>query len=113
MFTVEAHFGKSSPTVRSVYEKLLQVSLAFGPVVEDPKKTSIHLNRRFAFAAIKTRRNFLILTVKAAGDIDSERITKHEQTSPNRWHHEIKLGSPDDVDSQIARWLRDAYDLSG
>lgn len=38
-------------------------------VEEDPKKTSIHLNRRYPFAGIGTQKNALVLTVKALGDI--------------------------------------------
>ena len=43
--SVEAHFLKTDPTVRAIYQRLIEVARAFGPVTEDPKKTSIHLVR--------------------------------------------------------------------
>lgn len=111
--SVEQHFEGRSQVVREIYDTIIAASSEFGPVEQDPKKTSIHLNRKFAFAGIQTRRVFLILTIKATGDIHSPRISKREQTSANRWHHEIKIGSVDEIDSQIIGWLRDSYNLSG
>ena len=55
--SVESHFAKTDPAVRAVYQRLLEVAQAFGPVAEDPKKTSIHLTRRTAFAGVATRRD--------------------------------------------------------
>lgn len=110
--TVDQHFEGRSPAVREIYEAVLEAARKFGPVAEDPKKTSIHLNRKTAFAGIQTRHEFLILTVKAAADIDSPRVAKREQASANRWHHEIKLHRPDEVDAELKNWLENAYDLS-
>ena len=111
--SVDSHFEGRASAVRDIYDTIVAAARELGPVDEDPKKTSIHLNRKTAFAAVKTRRAFLILTVKATVDIDSPRISKHEQTSPHRWHLEIKLMSVKDVDRQIRGWLRNAYELSG
>src|SRR5689334_22657216 len=111
--TVGQHFDDRSPAVREIYETIVAASREFGPVEEDPKKTSIHLNRKSAFAGIQTRREFLILTVKATNDIDSPRISKRENTSANRWYHEVKIGSADEVDAEVLGWLRNAYELSG
>ena len=53
--TVEQHFDHRAPAVREIYETIVAASRKFGPVEEDPKKTSIHLNRESAFAGIRTR----------------------------------------------------------
>jgi hypothetical protein len=111
-YRIEQHFEGRASVVRDICETILTAARKFGPVIEDPKKTSIHLNRKTAFAGIQTRRAFLILTVKASADIDSPRIAKREQASANRWHHEIKLHSPQDVDTELKGWLSAAYDLS-
>lgn len=107
------HFEGRSPAVRRIYDRLLEAARTFGPVAEDPKKTSIHLNRRTAFAGVATRRELLILTLKAEQDIQSARIAKHEQASARRWHLEVKLSDPTDVDSELIGWLKDAYEISG
>jgi hypothetical protein len=111
--SIEAHFDGRSPVVYDIYDTLVKAARKFGPVEQDPKKTSIHLNRRFAFAGISTRRDSLILTVKSVDDIKSPRITKREQASANRWHHEIKLSHPDEIDSEVLNWLERSYEISG
>ena len=108
---VESHFDGKDPAVRATYLQLLEAARALGPVAEDSKKTSIHLVRDTAFAGVVTRRSALILTLKSAKNIRSARIDKHEQTSAHRWHLEIRLEKPADVDRQLTGWLSAAYEL--
>ena len=110
--SVDLHFAKSDPEVHKTYRRLVEAVRAFGPVVEESKKTSIHLLARTAFAGIATRRSSLILTLKSAKDIRSPRIEKREQVSAHRWHVEIRLGKPSDVDRQLTTWLNAAYALA-
>jgi hypothetical protein len=110
--SVESHFAKSDPEVHETYLRLLEAARAFGPVTEEPKKTSIHLVRHTAFAGIATRCSSLILTLKSAKDIHSPRVAKREQTSAYRWHVQIKLDKPTDVNRQLTTWLSAAYELA-
>jgi uncharacterized protein DUF5655 len=111
--TVASHFAKHDPAVLATYRRLLETARAFGPVDEEAKKTSIHLVRRTAFAGVTTRRSALILTLKSANDIRSPRIEKREQASAHRWHVQIRLEKPADVDRQLTGWLNAAYQLAG
>src|SRR5204863_2169111 len=111
-FSVSAHFEGREPLARKIYERLLQSSGRFGPVIEDPKKTSIHLVNRTAFAGVATRKSAIILTIKSDRKISSSRIHRSEQASARRFHHEVKLTSPADVDSELVGWLKHAYALS-
>jgi hypothetical protein len=113
MATVEQHFSGRAPVVRAIYQKLLSAAKANGPFVEDPKKTSIHLARKTAFAGVATRNNALLLTVKSDRDIRSPRIEKRERTSPNRWHLVVRLEDPKDVDAEVKQWLKNAIALAG
>jgi hypothetical protein len=112
MTTVESHFTKSDPEVLATYRRLLEAARALGRVAEEPKKTSIHLVRTTAFAGVATRRSSLILTLKSAKDIRSHRIEKREQASAHRWHVEVRLEKPADVDRQLTNWLSAAYELA-
>jgi len=111
-FSVESHFSKQDPVVRKIYDRLLRRSAKFGSVIEEPKKTSIHLVNQTAFAGVATRKSAIVLTVKSDQARSSRRIHKSEQTSARRFHHEIKLTSRADVDPELLDWLRNAYDLS-
>jgi hypothetical protein len=111
-YTVDAHFAGKDAVVRETYDRLLAAVRQFGPVAEDPKKTSIHLNRKTALAGVAVRKRYLILTIKADCPFDGARVLKSEQTSANRFHHEVKLSSPGEIDDELRRWLTAAYELS-
>lgn len=111
-FDVKSHFENKDPVVRQIYDRLVNATREFGRVIEEPKKTSIHLVRKSAFAGVATRRNALILTIKSDRKLSSPRIHKSEQASANRFHHEAKLTSPAEVDAEVLKWLNDAYALS-
>lgn len=112
-FTVRSHFEDKDPAVRHTYDRLLKAVGKFGPVIEEPKKTSIHLLNQTAFAGVATRKSAIVLTIKSDRKLLAPRIHKSEQTSANRFHHEVKLTSPTDVDLELVKWLKDAYALSG
>jgi len=111
-FTVASHFGKSGDAVRATYDALLAASRSLGPVREDPKKTSIHLVRTTAFAGVATRKDALILTLKAERRLESKRIHRAEQASANRWHVQVRLTSPSDVDAELRMWITQAYEIA-
>jgi hypothetical protein len=112
-FTIKSHFEAKDAAVRQIYDRILRNAQKFGPISEEPKKTSIHLVNRTAFAGVVTRKSAIILTIKSDRKLSSPRIHKSEQTSTSRFHHEVKLASPADVDSELVKWLKDAYALSG
>lgn len=112
MPTVDEHFDGKSGELRAIYDRLVSLAEKFGPVEQDPKKTSIHLNRKTAFAGVAVRREHIVLTIKSDRPIKSPRIFKSEQTSAKRFHYEIRLAKLKDLDAELRGWLRAAYDLS-
>jgi hypothetical protein len=54
----------------------------------------------------------LILTLKAERRPKSRRVHRAEQASANRWHLQIRLTSPNDVDAELRGWLTQAYELA-
>jgi len=97
---------------RTIYARLLKAARTLGPFTEEPKKTSIHLTRKTAFAGVATRKDALQLTIKSASDIRSPRIVKRQHASANRWHLEVRLERPTDVDRELTLWLKKAMELS-
>lgn len=111
-YTVDDQFIGKAPNVREIYNLLLSHIHTFGPVHEQPKKTSIHLANASGFAGVHTRKNYFILNIRSDHPINSPRIIKSEQVSKSRYHQEVKLEKPDDVDAELLAWLKAAYDLS-
>jgi hypothetical protein len=101
-----------TPPQAAIYERLIAAAKAIGPFAEEPKKTSIHLVRKSAFAGVATRKQSLLVTIKSAADISSPRIVKREQVSANRWHLDVRLEKPSDVDRELKSWLKQAMTLS-
>jgi hypothetical protein len=113
MLAVPAAFMSSELEVHELYRAVLLFCRELGPFSVEEKKTSVHLVRKSAFAGVHPRRKHLVLTVKAASKIDSDRIMKSEQVSTSRWHHDIKLVSPADLDPELLAWMRAGYSVSG
>jgi len=117
-YSVNDHFTNKAPSVRALYDQLLSILHTFGPVIEDPKniedpkKTSIHLNRKSALAGVETRKDGLLLNIKSDHQIMSPRIEKAEQISAKRFHHKVRISSPKDLDEELKAWLKEAYLLS-
>lgn len=110
--SINQHFEKCSPAIVATYSRILDAAGKLGPFHEDPKMTSIHLVRRTAFAGIATRKTALILTLKSDSDRASDRIIRREQASANRWHLEIRLEEPRQVDRELVSWIKKAYELA-
>ena len=96
--TIALHFVGRAAAVREIYDRLVRVAESFGPIRQEPKKTSIHLTIGSAFAGIATRRDALILTIKSTAEIDSPRVVRRDaglresagiwrsvSTDPSRW----------------------------
>ncbi len=105
-------FEKSASEAKALYDRLLVALRKLGPFEAEWKKTSIHLVRKTAFAGVHPRKTSLLLTLKAGQPIQSPRIAKSEQVSRNRWHLDLKLTSPSEIDAELLDWLRAAYELA-
>jgi len=110
-YTSAALFAGKDEIVMAIYTRLLEALSTLGPVQEDPKKTSIHLVHKAGFAGVHPRKSYLYLNLRTDYPIESPRITKTEQVSKNRFHNELRLNSPDEIDVELLGGLKDAYVL--
>jgi hypothetical protein len=83
--------------------------VALGPHEVDPKKGSLHVTNGSAFLGIHPRRAGLLLNIVTSDELRSERIRKAEPISRGRWHNEVLVQAPDEVDDELRRWLTQAY----
>ena len=112
MSDVQTVFAGRGPSALQTYDALAAALRSFGPFVEEPKKTSIHLARKSAFAGVHPRKAAILLVIRTSAPIDSPRIRKLERVSANRWHNEMLLCAPAEIDAELVGWLRQAYELS-
>jgi len=111
--TIDGLFANKEEVVRDIYDRLLDALRPMGPFHVEPKKTSIHLVHTVGFAGVHPRKSYVYLNLRTAKPITSPRVIKTEHISKNRYHNEIKIATPDDVDEELRTWLKDAFSLSG
>jgi hypothetical protein len=110
-YTEFDHLRMNSPIVTEIYGRLIDELQNFGPLRIEAKKTSIHLGNRFGFAGVYTRKDYINLEVHLNHKLLNKRIGRVEQASANRYHHTIKLTNLQDIDAELLKWLREAYEL--
>ena len=59
-YTLKSHFEGKTTKVQETYDSLIKAIREFGPVGEEPKKTSIHLTNKTALAGVATRKDYII-----------------------------------------------------
>jgi hypothetical protein len=102
----------SDPTSSVIYAKLLEVLKQLGSFEVEPKQTSLHLTNGRAFVGVHPRKGALLLNIVTSEALTSDRFQRTEQISAHRWHNEIVLSSPGDIDQELAAWLAQAYALT-
>ena len=113
---VEEQYAGAKAGLKPVFEKLLELGLALGEDVKAcPCKTMVPLFRKHAIAEIKaatrTRIDLGLALGKRAGKPPKRLIDTGGALKKDRITHKIELTSTAEVDDEVARWLRTAYEL--
>ena len=113
---VDKMYSGPRAALRPMYEKLLALGLSMGKDVKAcPCETIVPLYRRHVFAQIKpttqTRLDmgFALGALKAEGRL----IETGGFAKKDRITHRIPVSSPADIDNEVKRWLRVAYEGDG
>jgi hypothetical protein len=111
---VEKMFAGPKASLRPIYDALLKLGLSMGKDVKAcPCQTIVPLYRKHVFAQIKpatqTRidMGFALKDLKATGRlIDTGGYAKKDRIT-----HRIPITSLADIDDEVKRWLKHAYEL--
>lgn len=107
--TVEQHLAGKSPHAVALYRRFEALVRGCGPVTLAPARTRIGFQVRMIFAAVSVRRDRLDGHVVLARRLEHPRFRKVESLSPRNHVHHFRLASPDDIDAEVAAWVREAY----
>lgn len=113
---VEAMFAGPRAGLRPVYDRLLELALGLGADVRAcPCQTRVPLSRQHVFAQLKPATRTRLDLGLALGDtpatgrlIDTGGLAKKDRIT-----HRIPVASLPDIDEELIRWLRAAYDRDG
>ncbi len=113
---VEDQYSGSKAGLRPIYEKLLTLGLALGKDVKAcPCKTMVPLFRNHAIAEIKaaarTRIDLGLALGKHSGKLPRRLSDTGGAAKKDRITHKIALTAVAEVDAEVERWMRKAYEL--
>lgn len=109
--SIKGMFAGKDPAVKATYDRLLAEFGSIGPFSIEPRATSVHLVHSVAFAGVHAHQAHLILTLRTDVPVEHPRVQRTEHVSTNRWHIEIKLSGPDEIDEEVRGWLAAAMAL--
>jgi uncharacterized protein DUF5655 len=110
---VDRVFARSDDDMRALAGELVRRLSADTTVRVEPKESSIHLCRKSAFAGLHPRKSAVLLNIRSARPIESDRVRKVEQVSANRFHSELLVQRSEQLDEELFSWLREAAELAG
>ena len=111
---VEAQYGGPKAHLRPIYERLLELAFELGDDVKAcPCQTIVPLYRRHVFAQIKPTTQTRIDLGFALGQTKTPKrlIDTGGFAKKDRITHRVPLESLSDIDKEVERWLKTAYDL--
>jgi|SRR5271167_1509852 len=113
---VEDQYAGKKCALRPVYDQLLSLSKSLGPDVKAcPCKTMVPLYRSHVFAQIKpttnSRIDFGLCLTSYRGKLPKRLIDTGGLAKKDRITHRIEITSPNQIDGEVKKWLRAAYEL--
>jgi Domain of unknown function (DUF5655)/Domain of unknown function (DUF4287) len=111
---VEAMFSGKKASLRGLYDALLELGLGLGDDVKAcPCKTMVPLYRKHVFAQIKPATNTRIDLGFALGNRKTPRrlVDTGGYAKKDRITHRIEITSAAEIDGEVERWLKTAYEL--
>jgi predicted transport protein len=111
---VEAMFSGAKAGLLPIYEKLLTLGLSLGrDVTASPGKTMVALYRKRVFARITptTRTRIDLQIALEESTKPTARLIDIQDKSKNRINRQVGITSAADIDDEVKRLLKRAYDL--
>lgn len=115
-------FFEKMPGALPLYEAFAsQVLAELGPVSIKVQKTQIAFanTHNFAFVSLLSVRRtkerpvvYITVTFGLDHRVDSPRIAAATEPYPNRWTHHVPITKPEEIDSELMGWIKEAAAFS-
>jgi hypothetical protein len=107
--SVGRHFAGKPAALRELFERIVEIVAAHGPVVVLPEKTRIAFHVRMSFMVISVQRSALRGHFVFAERQPHPRFTRVITYSPRNHVHEFRVTALSDLDEEFKRWVSRAY----
>lgn len=113
---VEEQYGGPKEKLRPIFDELLKLGRSMGDDVKVcPCKTIVPLYREHVFAQIKpttnSRVDFGFALTHYKGKLPKRLVDTGGLAKKDRITHRIELTSASQIDAEVKKWLKTAYDL--
>lgn len=111
---VENLFGKGDPAFKTIYEKVLAEIKTLPDTQVQPCKTYVPFSRRVQFARIKPAGKSHVELLLALGDKEPAKgRLSRVKSREARMSHVVALHAPEDVNTDVRKWLKKAWSEAG
>jgi hypothetical protein len=111
-YDTEDLFAGKEPDVRELYNHLIDRIKEFGDIEVHPGKWNLTVRRLSTFLSIMIEKTHLTLVFISSEPIDEFPVYQNYPHSASRFSNAVKIESADEVDDQLIRWLRKAWEIA-
>ena len=106
---VDTFFAGRPERLRESFDKLIESLPSDAQVGALRSVIVLSAGRTFAYVTVQARRLLVGMFLERA--LDSPRVVKIDHVSVRKCGSVVDVRGPSDVDQELQRWLREAYDL--
>lgn len=111
---LEKQYSGAKADLKPIYDRIMQLVEKFGDGLEvAPKKSYVSLRHKKQFALIQPSTRTRVDLGLNLKDVKPQGRLEPSGTFNAMVSHRVKLQSPDDIDQDVARWLKQAFDAAG
>jgi hypothetical protein len=107
----EMFFGKSEH-VQGLYNVLIDKIKEFGEVEVHSAKWNVTVRRLSMFSSILIEKNHLTVVFLTSEPIDEFPVYQNYQHTKTKFSNLVKIETVDEIDDQLIRWLKQAWELA-
>ena len=111
---VAAQYAGPKADLKIIYDKLIGLAQGFGDGLEiAPKKAYVSLRHKKQFALVQpSTKTRVDLGINLKGKEPAGRLEASGSFN-SMVSHRVRLTSPDEVDAEVAGWLKEAFEAAG
>jgi hypothetical protein len=110
-YSLAAHFKGKPKTLRQTFNSFVSLAKDCGPVTVYAQKSRIVIQERVRFAGVVVRSNWLEARIWLKRRIKHPLLIRTESYGNLGYGHILRLENPQDIDSSIAKFMREAYEI--
>jgi hypothetical protein len=107
--SVDEAFAGKPAEIRTLFDRFREMVEMCGPTKPVAYRDRVAFMVRVRFAGAVPRHRWLDISLWLTRRVDSPRFTRIETLHPNAHIHTLRVTALDQLDGQVAEWIREAY----